>query len=576
MVRMRGWTFLGEAVPPSQVHRALALVATLSLFIGTRTAWTQALTASPVVMLALSVCYLGILLAAALALMVRTQRALVVVEALILATACAMVIGAVAVHHKPSDEGTLVAQAARTMMGGGEIYGVAWPQLFLDQHVAITKTMSGGADYTFGYPPLAVLLTAPALLVVGFPGAASIVTTLALLFGAIGLWVLLPIGWRSGATALMLGFPFLPAYARLGYPAIIAMVLLIPVVVRWPTIATGHGLRRSDILKAVCLGAACATQQLAWFVTPFLLVGLYALRRGDGPARRALGQVGSFVAIAALTWLAIDLPFIVRDAPAWAAGVLLVLTQHAIPHGQGLIDVSFYLTDGSAALDFYSYAALLLGLGLLVATAIWIRRLGPALTVIPWIVFYLSVRSQDGYFLIMTPLWLAAAATAPPSAFAHAWQPSLRRLMPPTLAASRGGRWLAGPPGRAGLAAFLLAPALACATIAVATDEPLEMDVLAVTAHGAHDQGLWRMDVQVINEAAVALAPHFTISVSQGVTAFWSATGGPSVLAPHQSATYELTAAPPAGYDPGPNDFLVLRALTDRPMTVSSARIPIH
>ena len=71
--------------------------------------------------------------------------------------------------------------------------------------------------------------------------------------------------------------------------------------------------------------------------------------------------VGAFAGIAAATWLVIDLPFIIRDAPAWAEGVLLVLTQHAIPHGQGLIDVSFYITDGSAALDFYSYAALLLG-----------------------------------------------------------------------------------------------------------------------------------------------------------------------------------------------------------------------
>ena len=127
------------------------------------------------VMLALSICYLLILIAAALALMVRTERALVVVEAFILATACAMLIGAVAIHHKPSDEGTLVAQAARTMMAGGEIYGVAWPQLFADQHIPITKMMDGGADYTFGYPPLAVLLTAPALLIFGFPAGASIV-----------------------------------------------------------------------------------------------------------------------------------------------------------------------------------------------------------------------------------------------------------------------------------------------------------------------------------------------------------------------------------------------------------------
>ena len=576
MLRVRASTFLGQAVPPSQVQRALALIATLTLFIGTRTAWTQALTASPMVMLALSGAYLAILTTAALALMVRTERALVVVEACILATACVMLVGAVAIHHKPSDEGTLVAQAARTLMGGGEIYGVAWPQLFADQAIPITKMMNGGADYTFGYPPLDVLLTAPALLVVGFPAAASYVTTLALLIGAIGLWLLLPLGWRSGATAVMLGFPFLPDYARLAYPAIIAMVLLIPVVVRWPSIAAGDRLSRSDILKGVCLGAACATQQLAWFVTPFLLVGLYALRRGDWPARRALRQVGSFAAIGAVTWLVIDLPFIIRDAPAWAEGLLLVLTQHAIPHGQGLIDVSFYVTDGSAALDFYSYAALLLGAGLLVATVLWVRRLGPALTVIPWLVFYLSVRSQDGYFLLMTPLWLAAAATAPPSAFANAWQPSLRRFVPPAVTGSRGGRWLLGPPGRVALAGVLLAPAVACATIAVTADEPLEMDIVATTAHGANDHGLWQMQVDVQNMASVPLTPHFTISTGQSITAFWHATGGPAVLAPHQRSTYELTAAVPAGYNPGVNGFFYLRALTDKPMTVSTTKIPIR
>ena len=246
------------------------------------------------------------------------------------------------------------------------------------------------------------------------------------------------------------------------------------------------------MLKAICLGAACATQQLAWFVTPFLLIGLYALRRGDGPTRKALRQVGSFAAIGAITWLVIDLPFIVRDAPAWAEGVLLVLTQHAIPHGQGLIDVSFYLTDGSAALNFYSYAALLLGAGLLVATALWVRRLGPALTVIPWLVFYLSVRSQDGYFLLMTPLWLAAAATAPPTAFAHAWQPSSggssRR---PSRDRARALDGRAAGAGRAGGPAARAGDGLPA--IAVTTDEPLEMDIVATTAHGAHDQGLWQM-----------------------------------------------------------------------------------
>ena len=561
---------------PSQLHRALALLATISLFIGSRTAWTDALTLSPTVMAVLSVGYLGILGLAVLTLVVRTQRAMVVVDLLILGTAAVQVIGGLIVQHKPTDEGTLIAQAARSMLAGGEIYGVAWPQLFEQQHLPITWMMGGGADYTLGYPPLAVLMTAPGLLLFSFPAAASIVTTLVLLVGAFVLWRLLPLDWRPAATAVMLGFPFMPHYARLGFPAIIAMVWLIPVVVRWPDIGRGGRLRRSDLLRAACLGAACATQQLAWFVAPFLLVGLFALRRGELPPRRAFGTVVSFAAVAAATFLAINLPFVVRDAPAWASGVALVLTQHAVPHGQGLIDVSFYLTDGSAELVFYSYATLLFTLGLLGLTATWTRRLGPALTVIPWFVFYFSVRSQDGYFLLMTPLWLAAAATAPPSAFAAAWQPRLPSLARPMWRVASGAppRSL-GAAGRALLGVALLAPALMCASIAIASDEPLELTVVSTTAHGAHAQGLWQMSVDVLNQSTSTLSPHFTISNGQGVSPFWTATGGPAELAAGQRATYLLTAADTNGYAPGPNGYLYLRALTDGPMTVSTTRVPI-
>ncbi len=131
-------------------------------------------------------------------------------------------------------------------------------------------------------------------------------------------------------------------------------------------------------------------------------------------------------------------------------------------------------------------------------TAIWIRRLGPALTVIPWLVFYLSVRSQDGYFLLMTPLWLAAAATAPPSAFAHAWQPRISSAARPIgRLASGGPRRLPGFATRALLAAILLAPSLLCASVAIASDEPLELTVVSTTWHGPHAQGLWQMSVDV-------------------------------------------------------------------------------
>src|SRR5207249_5390271 len=93
----------------------------------------------------------------------------------------------------------------------------------------------------------------------------------------------------------------------------------------------------------------------------------------------------------------------------------------------------------------------------------FVRRLGPALAVLPWIAFYLATRSQDGYFLMMTPLWLAAAATVPATAFATAWQPRLPHVT--------------GDRTKSVLAAALLAPALVCVAIAAASPPPLRMSL---------------------------------------------------------------------------------------------------
>src|SRR4051794_35708959 len=129
--------------PPSGAHRGLALVAAISLAIGTRSAWTIALTADPVVMLGLSASYLVVLGSAVLAVTVRTRRGLIVVEALILATGAAMVLAMLALHHRPSDEGAIVVQAARSWLDGGEVYGVPWPSLFSSEHMPVTRLMDG-------------------------------------------------------------------------------------------------------------------------------------------------------------------------------------------------------------------------------------------------------------------------------------------------------------------------------------------------------------------------------------------------------------------------------------------------
>jgi hypothetical protein len=545
---------------PQQWHRGMTLIATISLFIGTRAAWTEAMLTHPPVAGVISVCYAGILVCGVLAFVVRGRRALVRVDAAVLVLAVALVVCGWWLYHVGTDEGVLTAQAANEIWHGRPIYGQPWPWLFGGHKPALTKTMSGGADLTYGYPPLTALLAAPVHALVPSAAATTLVTTGALIAGSVTLWLLLPAPWRSGATAVCLGFGVLPQYARSGYPAVLAMALLVPVVVRWPVTGAGGRLGRGGVLRAVCLGAACAAQQLAWFFTPFLLIGLYALRRTELGARLATAVVARFTAVAALTWAVVNVHFAVQGFSAWLHGLLLPITQKAILHGQGLMGISYYFTDGSSRLDYYSYASMLLLAGLLAATVLFARRLGTAVTVLPWLSFYLATRSQDGYFLMMTPLWLAAAATVPASVLAHAWQPRIPRIT--------------GRRAKAALAVALVTPALLCAAIAAAGRPPLRMTLSSRISHGAHP-ALTAVTVRAVNTTGTPLTPHFASRIGQGASNWWTVTSGPATLAPHGSAVYVVRPAGGQRPLPGAHERMYLIAVTGTPMTITTARIEV-
>ncbi|KUO03341.1 hypothetical protein AQJ67_16595 [Streptomyces caeruleatus] len=545
--------------PPAQWHRVLTLLADVSLFVGTRAIWTQAAGHRLVVAAAISVCYASILACGVLALVVRRARSLARVDSCVLVTAVTLTLCAWAMNHGGSDEAVLTTQAARELVAGHPVYGQPWPWLF-GHGVALTPTVTGGYDFTYGYPPLAPLLTAPLLWLGHGALPMTVVSTAALIAGTVALWRSLPSPWRSAATMACLGFGFLPSYARLGYPAIVALALLVPVVVRWPGLGRGGRLGVGGLARAACLGAACAAQQLPWFVAPFLLAGIYAVRRGELGARGAALVVARTVGAAGVVWLLINTYFVVSEPGTWIRGIALPLTQGAVIHGQGVVGVSLYFTDGSDRLDWYSHASMLLAAGLLVVFVLFVRRLGPAATVLPWCAFFLATRSQDGYYLMMTPLWLAAAVTAPASEFAAAWQPR--------------PRFLSRRPARLAAAGLLLAPALASAVWAATGTPPLGMRVTSVRR--ATPTAVSRLDVEVGNTGAVALAPHFTLTTGQGMSQYWTVVRGPVTLPAHATARYELR--PPSGRFPLPRPGvrIRLRAFTAVPQTLSSADVRLR
>lgn len=548
---------------PAQWHRVLTLLADVSLFIGTRAVWTQAATHRLVLAAVISVCYASILVTGVLALTVRRTRSLARLDLVVLVTAVALTLCGWALNHSGGDEAVLTTQAAKELVAGHTVYGQPWPWLFSGKGVAVTPTISGGYDFTYGYPPLAPLLAAP-LLWLGHGGsAATAVGTGALVAGAVVMWRMLPVPWRSAATMACLGFGFLPSYARLGYPAILGMALLVPVVMRWPHIGRGGRLGAAGIARAVCLGAACAAQQLPWFVAPFLLAGIYAVRRGELGGRAAGLVVLRIVGIAVTVWLLINTYFIVSEPGPWLAGIALPLTQGAVLHGQGLVDISLYFTDGSDRIDWYSHASMLLAAALLALFVLFVRRLGPAATVLPWLAFYLATRSQDGYYLMMTPLWLAAAVTAPLVEFENAWQP-------------RPGP-LTGPRRRPALAAaivLLVTPALVCAALAASGRPPLRMEVASVRRVSAN--AISALTVRVVNTGGAALTPHYTLTTGQGMNKYWSVVRGPATIPAHGTASVELR--PPKGRFPLPRPSvrIRLRAFTASPQTLSSQDIRLR
>ncbi len=139
--------------PPAQWHRILTLLADISLFIGVRSVWTQAASHRLVVAAVVCLCYASILVCGVLTLVVRQARSLARIDLVVLVTAVLLALSAWSVFHTGGDEAVLTTQAARELVAGHPIYGQPWPWLFHPSHgVALTPTVTGGYDYTYGYP----------------------------------------------------------------------------------------------------------------------------------------------------------------------------------------------------------------------------------------------------------------------------------------------------------------------------------------------------------------------------------------------------------------------------------------
>jgi len=170
---------------------------------------------------------------------------------------------------------------------------------------------------------------------------------------------------------------------------------------------TAAWLWRERRWTAVALGLACATKQLAWFFVPFYLLQV-ASRHGWREAARRAAVAGGVFAVT-------NLPFVLADPVAWAAGMATPLAEPMFPRGAGVVFLStngvLPLLPGAAylALEIIAAAA---ALGITWRERRTSPEVGIVLAIVP---LFFGYRSLFSYFF-MLPLFAFAGIARLPAA----------------------------------------------------------------------------------------------------------------------------------------------------------------
>jgi hypothetical protein len=458
-----------------------------------------------------------------------------------------------------TDEAGFEQGAAQLLIHGHNPYGanlLSTLSAFSVPSKYATYTMNGGIVSTLGYPAFPVLVAAVFVELTGGGQAVPIGTLMALMIATVLMFKALRPGWRALAVIVCVGFPILSSFALAGMNTIIMMAALVAVARRWTSIGERGALRGADRLSALAFGLALATNQLSWFIAPFLLSGIYLVRRGHLGRRVAAKVTARYLGLATATFVVINAPFFVWSPGAWLHGVLAPLTQHALPYGQGIVGLTLFLRVGGGALDAYSYAGACVYVALLILYAVHFRRLARCCFVFPPIALFMSGRSLAGYWMMLIAVIFVGVLTSEDNAIRGAWQ-----LGP-------NGYWR-GPrlPRRLAIPALFL-PATICLAVALGTPQPLTMRVLSARSDTSL-RGVRQLRVAVHNGTDEVLLPHFATNAAGQATAFWNVKSGPTALAPHASAAYVLAAPDAGSMEPNGTPFLV-QAVTDSPRTISS------
>jgi uncharacterized membrane protein len=553
-------------------HRALALVAAAGLLIPADLAWS-AFSGNPAFAVlgaaVTGVALLLICLVASASSVARLER----LDWWLLAAGIAGVILAVAGTSKgmssyASDEAALIHGGAVSLLHGHDPYAAnlswAFQRYGLTGRTPLTYLMNGGAAHTLDYPALPLLAALPIVAISHDGSALTIVAAAGLCVAMAATFMVLPKQFRIVAVIVCAETTALLALAEDGLPSMLMLGALTVCFYRWASVgrrnASGNAkLGTGGNLRAICLGLALATNQLAWFLAPFLLVGTYLAARNRLGGESARRITAGYLVVAVAAFVVVNAPFFFWGPHQWLADVATPITQHAIPWGQGLVGLTTFARIGGGALSFYNYGSALLYLALLCIFWRRFEQLGRCLVLFPLVAIYTSGRPLDSYWL--APIGVVVVSVVC-SGLAERAAP--QRIAPAT---SKGSKHRLPAPVRYG---SLFVPALICFVVALTTPGPLTLQVLG--SRISHGHNVSRLVIVARNSSGHTLDPHFAINNTGTIAGIWHTVSGPARLRPGATARYVIDAPDVAAQPPAGTSY-ILQAISDTPETISSSAL---
>lgn len=554
--------------PELESHRALALVATVGLFVPASTVWIGSVHSPAVAVTGAALTGAALLLICGIA-GARTAAHLERLDRWLLGTGFVTLIALACAHaaqqpYHSTGAAALIQGGAVALSHGHDPYGtnLGW-SLVAYAGQAPAQLSSGGPMDTLSSPSLPVLLTLP-LVALGVHGAVvTVVAAACLCVVAAVMFALLPRPLRPLAVIVCVDIAILPLLASAGTSVVMMLAALSVCGLRWRMVGEAGGrLGRGGLVRAMCLGLATSTDQIAWFVVPFLLVGTYLSVRERFGGAAAGRVVGRYALIAGAVFLALNAPFAVWGPHAWLTGLTAPLAQELVPSGRGLVGLATLARLGGGALDFYGYGTLLLYVALLAVFALRFDRLARCLFLFPLAALYTSDRplSSDWLAMIGVVVVSALCSGGPPDGMVDGGEArAMRRAAASTSGQPARGLWIG----------VLFLPALICFFVAMTTPGPLTLELVA-----GHDRrggrSPSRLAVMVSNDSSRSLAPRFAIDSTGPTSRFWRLVSGPTRLRPRATARYVI-AAPSRKSEPRPGATYILQAVTSAPRTISSS-----